>query len=143
MQGNRTVSAPPNLRRSSVRQLGAAVVSGLIDFSRRKPLGAIGAIIMVVLILIALLAPVISPHDPYAVRSDYLFAKPGGYLPLGGDSQGRDVMSRLFYGARVSLFVGLVSVGIGITIGSLIGVVSAYIGGKFDIIIQRLVDAKD
>jgi len=141
MQGNRTVSAPPNLRRSSVRQLGAAVVSGLIDFSRRKPLGAIGAIIMVVLILIALLAPVISPHDPYAVRSDYLFAKPGGYLPLGGDSQGRDVMSRLFYGARVSLFVGLVSVGIGITIGSLIGVVSAYIGGKFDIIIQRLVDA--
>ena len=113
----------------------------LVDFSRRKPLGAIGGGILAVLIIIAVLAPVISPFDPEEIHSDHLFAPPGRFLPLGGDSVGRDVMSRLFYGGRVSLFVGLVSVGIGITLGSLLGVTSAYLGGKFDIVVQRFVDA--
>ena len=113
----------------------------LVDFSRRKPLGAIGGGILAVLIIIAVLAPVISPFDPEEIHSDHLFAPPGRFLPLGGDSVGRDVMSRLFYGGRVSLFVGLVSVGIGITLGSLLGVTSAYLGGTFDIVVQRFVDA--
>ena len=82
----------------------------IVDFSRRKPLGAIGGGILAVLIIIAVLAPVISPFDPEEIHSDHLFARPGRFLPLGGDSVGRDVMSRLFYGGRVSLFVGLVSV---------------------------------
>ena len=113
----------------------------LVDFSRRKPLGAIGGGILAVLIIIAVLTPVISPFDPEEIHSDHLFAPPGRFLPLGGDSVGRDVMSRLFYGGRVSLFVGLVSVGIGITLGSLLGVTSAYLGGTFDIVVQRFVDA--
>ena len=113
----------------------------LVDLSRRKPLGAIGGGILAVPIIIAVLAPVISPFDPEEIHSDHLFAPPGRFLPLGGDSVGRDVMSRLFYGGRVSLFVGLVSVGIGITLGSLLGVTSAYLGGKFDIVVQRFVDA--
>ena len=104
-------------------------------------MGAIGGGILAVLIIIAVLAPVISPFDPEEIHSEHLFAPPGGFLPLGGDSVGRDVMSRLFYGGRISLFVGLVSVGIGITLGSLLGVASAYLGGSFDLIVQRFVDA--
>lgn len=127
-----------------IRQVRSPLISvgwALIDFSRQKPLGAIGGGILVVLIIIAVLAPVISPFDPEEIHSEHLFAPPGGFLPLGGDSVGRDVMSRLFYGGRISLFVGLVSVGIGITLGSLLGVASAYIGGGFDLIVQRFVDA--
>ena len=124
-----------------VRSPLSSVGWALIDFSRQKPLGAIGGGILAVLIIIAVLAPVISPFDPEEIHSEHLFAPPGGFLPLGGDSVGRDVMSRLFYGGRISLFVGLVSVGIGITLGSLLGVVSAYVGGSFDLIVQRFVDA--
>lgn len=120
------------------------LLRGVVGFSRRKPLGALGAVILASLVVIALLAPVVSPHDPEESLG-YLFvhAPPfkSWFLPLGSDHIGRDVMSRLFYGGRVSLYVGVVSVGIGITLGSLLGVVSAYYGGAFDLLIQRLVDA--
>jgi peptide/nickel transport system permease protein len=112
-----------------------------IDFSRKKPLGAIGGGILGILIIIAILAPVISPFDPEEVHPEHAYEAPGGVLLLGGDATGRDVMSRLFHGGRISLFVGLVSVGIGITFGSLLGVASAYLGGKFDLVVQRFVDA--
>jgi peptide/nickel transport system permease protein len=112
-----------------------------IDFSRNKPLGAIGGGILGILIIIAILAPVISPFDPEEVHPEYAYAAPGDGLLLGGDATGRDVMSRLFHGGRISLFVGLMSVGIGITFGSLLGVASAYLGGKFDLVVQRFVDA--
>ena len=113
-------------------------------FSRRKPLGALGAAILLGLVLIALLAPLISPHDPEETLGHlYVHAAPfeSSFVPLGGDQVGRDVMSRLFYGARISLYVGAVSVMIGITLGSLVGVVSGYYGGIFDLLVQRLVDS--
>ena len=119
------------------------LLRGVVGFSRRKPLGALGAAILLVLALIALLAPLISPHDPEETLGHlYVHAAPfeSSFVPLGGDRVGRDVMSRLFYGARVSLYVGAVSVVIGITLGSLVGVVSAYYGGAFDLLTQRLVD---
>ena len=115
--------------------------SVLFDFSRRKPLGAIGGAILVILVVLAILSPLISPHDPYEIRSDAILQAPGGDLLLGGDSLGRDVLSRLFYGGRISLYVGLVSIALGITAGSFLGAVSAYFGGKFDLIVQRFVDA--
>ena len=92
---------------------------------------------------IAIFAPWISPHDPEEPHGHQLvFASPGdSTLPLGGDQLGRDVMSRLFHGARISLSVGMISVLIGITGGSLFGIVSAYWGGLFDLLMQRLVDA--
>ena len=94
-----------------------------------------------ILILIAIIAPLISPYDPNEIHPEYLFESPGGSLLLGGDFAGRDVLSRLFYGGRISLFVGFVSISIGITAGALMGAVSAYYGGKFDLIVQRFVDA--
>jgi len=117
------------------------LIATLTDFSTRKPLGAAGGAILAVLIIIAILAPVISPHDPYHPNAAAIYALPGSVYPLGADEAGRDVMSRLFYGARISLTVSLISVAIGTTLGLLLGVVSAYIGGWFDLLVQRLIDA--
>ena len=128
---------------SITRGLGRtrAPVRAAIDFSRRKPMGAVGAGILIALLLIAVFAPAISPQDPYKPDAGAIFATPGSGYPLGADEAGRDVMSRLFFGARISMYVGVVSVLIGITLGTVLGVVSAYVGGRFDLIIQRFVDA--
>ena len=117
------------------------ILSIVVDFSRRKPLGAIGGAILAILVLIAIFSPWISPHDPYEFSSSAILQAPSGELWLGGDSLGRDVLSRLFYGGRISLYVGLVSIAIGITAGSFLGALSAYFGGKIDLVVQRFVDA--
>ncbi len=112
------------------------------SFSKRKPLGAIGAVIIVLAILIALLAPVVAPQNPEGVGIAKKFSPPGtASAPLGTDHIGRDVLSRLIYGARISMYVGVMTVIIGITIGTMVGISSAYMGGVFDMVIQRLVDA--
>lgn len=117
------------------------LVSAPVVFIRRKPLGAVGGGILLALILIAILAPVISPHDPEDPSAPDIYGKPGDRYLLGGDNVGRDILSRLIFGARISMYVGVFSVGIGVSAGALLGIVSAYIGGKFDLILQRLVDA--
>ncbi len=113
----------------------------LITFARSKPLGAVAGAALIGMVLVAILAPWIAPNDPQEVAVAPKFSNPGGAFLLGTDELGRDVLSRLIYGARVSLYVGLLSVGIGITAGTLLGVFSAYIGGKVDLVTQRLVDA--
>jgi peptide/nickel transport system permease protein len=118
-----------------------AVLLGLRHFARYKPMGAAGGIVLLLLILVAILAPWIAPRDPYVPHVAFQYAPPGGEFLLGGDQLGRDVLSRLIYGARISLRVGVFSVLIGITAGTLLGIASAYIGGKVDLIVQRLVDA--
>ena len=119
----------------------ASLPAALVSFARRQPLGAAGAVLLMSLVLVAIVAPWISPYDPQQPNGAFKYAKPGGELLLGGDQLGRDVLSRLIYGARVSLYVGLLSVGIGVTGGTLLGIFSAYVGGKVDLVVQRLVDA--
>ncbi len=112
------------------------------SFARRQPLGAIGAIVAIVLILVAIFAPLIATHDPRETNvGEFKFAGPGTELWLGGDQLGRDVFSRLVYGARISLLVGILSVVFGVTGGFAIGIVSAYFGGKTDLYVQRVMDA--
>ncbi|MCH8799578.1 MAG: ABC transporter permease [Chloroflexi bacterium] len=120
----------------------AAVWSWLWDFTRRKPIAAAGGVVLVLAILVAIFAPVLAPHAATDIGVAPKFAGPGaeGTL-LGTDQLGRDIFSRLIYGARVSMYVGVVSVLIGITFGTLVGVTSAYAGGWVDMILQRLVDA--
>ena len=120
----------------------------LARFARRKPLGFIGGAILLALVAAAALAPAIAPFDPYEVHVPYKYAGPGTiYEPtgqrfwLGADQLGRDTLSRLIFGARVSLYVSLVSVGIGVTLGAFIGIVSAYFGGPVDLVVQRAVDS--
>ena len=117
----------------------------VVAFSRSKPLGAVSAIIILLTILAAVVSYVVPgtlPHDPLDVRAHeekYLPPQPGAWL--GSDHLGRDELSRLIAGSQISIYVGLLSVGIGVTLGALIGILSAYIGGKVDLVIQRIVDA--
>ncbi len=120
-------------------------VQKLVNFARTKPLGAVSAVIILLTILAAGMSyaiPGILPHDPLDVRAHeekYLPPQPGAWL--GSDHLGRDELSRLIAGSQISIYVGLFSVGIGVTLGALIGIISAYVGGVVDLTIQRLVDA--
>ena len=110
-------------------------------FVRRKPLGAFGAVTALLLIVVAVFAPFIATHDPAETNAALIYAPPGSQLLLGGDQLGRDVFSRLVYGARVSLYVGLLSAFIGASIGMMAGVTSVHFGGKIDLVTQRVIDA--
>jgi len=120
----------------------AAVFFWLKDFARRKPVAFGGGVILVAAILVAIFAGQIAPYQATDIGVAGKFLGPGeeGTF-LGTDQLGRDIFSRLIYGARISMYVGVVSVLIGITLGTLIGVASAYVGGWTDILLQRLVDA--
>lgn len=126
---------------SLARSWGISTARQLVRFSTRKPLGAVGGGILIVMIVVAVLAPVISPHEPSKVHADDRFQAPSSTYPFGTDHLGQDVMSRLFYGARLSLSIGLISVLLGITSGFAFGIVTAYAGGTFDLVSQRVVDA--
>jgi len=111
-----------------------------LQFITQQPLGAAGLAIIVVMIFAALLANWIAPYDPLAVDYGAMLAAPSEAHWLGTDSYGRDVLARVIYGARTALAVGFLSSLAGSTVGALIGVASAYFGGKTDLIVQRLMD---
>lgn len=108
-------------------------------FARRKPLGAIGAVLMVVFILIAIAAPLVAPYPPLEHSSE-LLASPSGEHLAGTDQFGRDTLSRLIYGARTSLYVGVAATVLSAIPAVLIGMSSAYFGGTYDYLVQRFVD---
>lgn len=112
----------------------------LVNFSKRKPLGAIGGFLVLTMIALALLAPLIATHNPNAQSGDILTGPTGSHL-LGTDRFGRDVFSRILYGARISLWVGLVSLSIGTIAGTILALISGYFGGKWDLFIQRVMDS--
>lgn len=130
--------------RLPARPSGAAgVLVGLLSFSRNKPLGAAGAAVLVAVVLVAVLTRFagLAPHDPLAPGVGAKFLGPGGDLFLGTDQIGRDTLSRLMFGAWISLKIAVISVLVGITAGTLIGAFSAYAGGIADLVVQRVVDA--
>ena len=119
-----------------------AVTRGVWRLMKEKPLGAFGGVIVLGLLLCALLAPWIAtnPYDQTNVRNR--LNPPGSQFYFGTDNLGRDIFSRIVYGARVSVTVGFGAVSIGISLATIIGVGCAYFGGKADILVQRLVDAQ-
>ena len=112
----------------------------MADFCRRRPLGAMGAVVVVLMIAVALTAPLIAPYDPLAIDFSAMLAAPSATHWLGTDSFGRDVLSRIMYGAKTALIVGLGAAFVGATAGGVIGVGSAYFGGKIDLAMQRIMD---
>lgn len=122
------------------KRAGLALSKALRKFVRTKPLGAAGALIILGVIFLALFAPIVATHDPLLIDSSATFTRPGAEHYFGTDNLGRDVFSRIVYGARISLYVGIISVGLGTVTGALIGLLTAYFGGKFDLIVQRFVD---
>ena len=113
----------------------------LLKFIKDKPLGAFGGAIAILLIVLAFLAPLVATHDPELTDYRAVLASPSADMLLGGDQIGRDVFSRLVYGTRISLLVGILSVLFGVTIGLAIGLVSGYFGGTVDLVAQRVMDA--
>jgi peptide/nickel transport system permease protein len=103
--------------------------------------GALPASVVVLLVLIAVFAQNIAPHDPYAINFDHRLEKPSAMFLLGTDDLGRDVLSRLIYGSRVSLLVGLVSTFITLLIGLPLGLYAGYVPGRLSALILRVVDA--
>ena len=109
-------------------------------FVLTKPLGAAGAIVILGMVVAALFAEAIAPYDAYELNQRLQFGPPNLDHWLGTDEFGRDVLTRLLYGARIALFIGLASSFLGATAGAIIGVVSAYLGGRTDLYLQRLMD---
>jgi ABC-type dipeptide/oligopeptide/nickel transport system permease subunit len=114
----------------------------MLELGRSHPRVTVAAALVLVLFLVALFAPFLSPHDPIAVNADDAYLRPlsPGHL-LGTDELGRDLFSRMLWGARVSLPVAFVAVAVGLVAGGLIGLVSGYAGGVVDLLLMRVIDA--
>jgi peptide/nickel transport system permease protein len=119
-------------RRSATRQALAVMV--------RDPAALLGIVLFVGLAGLAVLAPVIAPYDPTAINMPDRFLGPSRSHLLGTDELGRDLLTRLMYGARVSMTVGVVSVGLAATVGTVLGLVGAYAGGWLDTVVMRAMD---
>lgn len=133
-----TAAVPPlDVALPARRAPGRAVLL----FARRKPLGAIGAVLVLILIAAGIFAPAIAPHNPEKFNVRDTFSAPDSTYLMGTDQKGRDIFSRVLYGARISLRVGAVAVGLGVTFGLLVGLVCGYVGGKLDFFFQRVVDS--
>jgi peptide/nickel transport system permease protein len=115
-------------------------VPGIISFARQYPLGCAGAMILAIVAFLAIAAPLVTVHDPNQVKLRERKEAPSWSHPLGTDYEGRDILTRIIYGGRLSLAVSFLAVLLGTTAGALWGVASAYIGGRFDMISQRLLE---
>jgi peptide/nickel transport system permease protein len=122
----------PEVRRSSA----------VIDFCRLQPLGAVSFFIIFVMMFAGIFSPWVAPYDPLAISLDPAdsLQPPSAAHWFGTDAYGRDVFSRIIYGARTAMVIGFTSSFVGSTLGAILGVASAYFGGKIDDWIQRFVD---
>ena len=126
-----TVQTSP-AQRSVARELGA--------FARRNPLSAGGGLVAIFIVFVALAAPLIAPREPLKADFRRMSKPPDAQSFFGTDQVGRDTLSRVIYGARTSLFVAFSAVLLGTTVGSLWGVACGYLGGRFDLVSQRVME---
>jgi peptide/nickel transport system permease protein len=136
----RPVGAEIELTLPAATRPGEGVGSTLWRFVRKKPLGAAGGFLMAVMVVTAIFANVLQTHDPIATDAANTLAPPSAEHWLGSDHLGRDIYSRIVHGARVSLIVGLASTLLGSVLGGIVGLLSGYVGGKTDLIAQRVLD---
>ena len=108
---------------------------------RERPVGALGGMIVLILILVSIFADVLAPYRPREVNLPDILQGPSAAHLLGADHLGRDLLSRLIHGARISLFVGFAATTLNVVVAVLIGGTSGLLGGKPDLVVQRFVDA--
>ena len=132
-----TPDAPP----AQAAQPSAGVGRRIVRFARARPLGLTGGTVVLLLVVMAVLAPVLSPYDPVAQDADRVLHPPSAEHWLGADNLGRDIWSRIAHGARVSLSVGFLSVFLGSAAGAMAGVVGGYYGRLADALLQQTTDA--
>lgn len=133
------VVASPEFARRARAHKGA--FQGLLEFAGKKPVGAAGGLLILLIVLAALTADFVSPYGPLEIQRGDRLLPPSGHYLLGTDEIGRDVLSRIIHGSRISLYVGLIAVGVGTALGTAVGVVSGYAVGRLDLVIQRIVDS--
>ncbi len=117
-----------------------SVARELAAFTRRNPLAAAGGLVGFLIVVMALTAPLIAPSDPLKADFRRMAKPPDAHSFFGTDQVGRDTLSRVIYGSRSSLVVAFASVLLGTTVGSLWGVASGYLGGRFDLVSQRITE---
>lgn len=138
MSGVGAVSSSP----LPVAQRAATPLRGRLGyFLRRNPRVLLGGVVVVFLTLVAIFAPLLVPYDPIEVNPTDSLEAPSLQHLLGTDDLGRDVLSRVILGARVSLSVGLISVTIGLIVGVSVGLAAGYLGGPVDLLAMRVIDA--
>ncbi|MCX6020881.1 MAG: ABC transporter permease, partial [Chloroflexi bacterium] len=123
-----------------IRRKKPTFMASALRMARRKPIGALALFMLMLLCFAAVFADVISIYNPIATSREVL-RPPSFAHPFGTDNLGRDMWSRIIFGSRVSLYVGVLSVVFGTLLGSLVGLVSGFFEGKFDLIVQRVMDA--
>ena len=137
---NMNVKRPPG---SSAQRSG--VLFGLWKFVKRlfreKPLGAAGAVICLIFLFCGIFADVLAPYGMNEIKLSNRLKPPSWEHPFGTDNLGRDMLSRNLYGAQISVIIGLSAATLATFISVLLGIVTGYLGGKFDLIVQRMVDA--
>jgi peptide/nickel transport system permease protein len=127
--------AAPSLPAPTTREPNA-----LVEFARQQPLGAISFVIIFAMMFAGIFSPLVAPYDPLAINFAAILAPPSWEHWCGTDAFGRDTCSRLIYGSRTALVIGFTSSFLGSSIGAVLGIASAYFGGKVDDWIQRFVD---
>jgi len=128
-------------KQGALRDQSPGALRWVGKFFARKPLGALGALVVLGYLVLAAVAPIVAAYDPVVMDASVLRHPPSWSHPLGTDQSGRDVLSRLIWGTRITIAVGFSSVAIGGVIGGTLGLVGAYVGGWADDVIQRFMDS--
>ena len=117
------------------------LVDLVIRLVKEKPLGTVGGVIVLILFITGIFADFIAPYGMNEINEEITLSPPMAGYPLGTDQVGRDLLSRVIYGARVSMIVGLAGAALSTLIATILGITSGFFSGKFDLILQRFVDA--
>jgi peptide/nickel transport system permease protein len=118
----------------------SATLSKVSEFTRQQPLGAVSFVIIFLMMFAGIFCEVVAPYDPLTIDFAAILAPPSADHWCGTDAYGRDICSRLIYGSRTALVIGFTSSFIGSSLGAILGIASAYFGGKIDSWIQRFMD---
>jgi peptide/nickel transport system permease protein len=123
------------------RKRHSLFVDTFLRLVKEKPLGTVGLVITVILLIVGIFAKFIAPYGMNEVGVGPSLSPPSVHFWLGTDNLGRDLLSRIIYGAQISVIVGLIGSALSVVLSTIIGILCGYIGGAFDMIIQRIVDA--
>jgi peptide/nickel transport system permease protein len=139
MSAEQPIIVPQTASPTAKRAGGKNSQNKIIRLTRRFPLGAFGAVLIFMFVFLGVFAPYVAPHDPRDFAGSRLMS-PSGEFFFGTNNLGQDVYSRVIFGAQISLAIGVSSVIFGISVGTFLGLVGGYFGGKTDMLIQRAVE---
>jgi len=141
LRGRRRDTAPEEGAEQQLQKPPPLILEVVRRMFKEKPLGSVGLIILIIFFIVGFASPILAPHDIYEINLIDRLQGPSSRYFLGTDNLGRDMLSRIIWGARISMTVGVFGACFILVVSTAIGMTSAFIGGKFDLIVQRFVDA--